>query len=101
MDANANFTLNVSDNVTIYLTVNTLSLNADGYYNNTVKVSLLKFKTELIAADVFVKNYINDMTSDGLSINSLIEKIPVLKFFNLTEMELVIENDYAMAAITP
>lgn len=50
----ANFTIDVSDNITVSGNVNSLSLGVDGYYNNTVKVSLTKIKLELIAVDKFL-----------------------------------------------
>ena len=53
LDMTANFTMNVSDDVTIYAEVQSLSMGCDGSYNNTVKVSLVLFKQEIkVAAKV-------------------------------------------------
>lgn len=72
MDMTANFTMNVSDNVTLFVYVNNLNLNVDGSYNNTVKVSLLKLKTEILLVTNFVRKTINDMFAGGLSVNNFI-----------------------------
>ena len=41
LSAEANLTIAVYDNVTVYGDVSNLDLNVNGYYNNTVKVSAI------------------------------------------------------------
>lgn len=42
-----NFHFNVSDNYTVYFEMDKLTISFDGYYNNTVKVSLFTIKQEI------------------------------------------------------
>jgi len=44
---------------------------------------------------------INAKLSEGLSVNNWISTHTPLKFFNLTQMEILIEEEYAMIALTP
>lgn len=44
---------------------------------------------------------INSKLSGGLSVNNWISTHTPLKFFNLTQMEILIEEEYAMIALTP
>lgn len=101
LDMTANFTMNVSDDVTIYVDVQSLNMGCDGSYNNTVKVSLVLFKQEIKVAAKVVQGVINAKLSAGLSVNNWISTHTPLKFFNLTQMEVIIEEEYAMVGLTP
>ena len=94
-------TLDVTDNITVTGNMNSLNLNVDGYYNSTVKVSLTKIKLELIAVETFVKLLINGLINPGISLNEWLSTHTMLRFFNLTEMEIIVENDYLMVGLTP
>lgn len=99
--AQANMTLDVTDNITLTGNMNSLNLNIDGYYNATVKVSLTKIKLELIAVETFVKLLINGLINPGISLNDWLSTHTMLRFFNLTEMEIIVEEDYLMVGLTP
>jgi len=72
-----------------------------GYYNATVKVSLTKIKLELPVVDTFIKILINSYLNPGISLNDWLSTHTPLQFFNLTEMEIIVEDDYLMVGLTP
>lgn len=94
-------TLDVTDNITVTGNMNDLNLAIDGYYNNTVKVSLTKIKLELVVVTGIVKALINGIINPGISLNEWLSTHTPLQFFNLTEMEIIVEDDYLMVGLTP
>ena len=91
----------MSDNITVYGNMNSLNLNADGCYNNTVKCSLTMIRLELLAVETFLKMLINGLINPGISLNDWLSEHTMLRFFNLTEMEIIVEDDYLMVGLTP
>ncbi len=90
MSANANLTISVYDNVTVYGDISSLSLDVNGYYNNTVKVSaisLTKDNLEFAVLALVIQGEINKKLNAGFSLNAKLEN-STLGFFNLTYMEI-------------
>jgi len=90
MSANANLTISVYDNVTVYGDISSLSLDVNGYYNNTVKVSaisLTKDNVEFTVLALVIQGEINKKLNAGFSLNAKLEN-STLGFFNLTYMEI-------------
>jgi hypothetical protein len=90
MSANANLTISVYDNVTVYGDISSLSLDVNGYYNNTVKVSaisLTKDNVEFTVLALVIQGEINKKLNAGFSLNTKLEN-STLGFFNLTYMEI-------------
>ena len=90
MSANANMTISVYDNVTVYGDISSLSLDVNGYYNNTVKVSaisLTKDNLEFTVLALVIQGEINKKLNAGFSLNAKLEN-STLGFFNLTYMEI-------------
>lgn len=90
MSANANLTISVYDNVTVYGDISSLSLDVNGYYNNTVKVSaksLTKDNFEFAVLALVIQGKINKKLNAGFSLNAKLEN-STLGFFNLTYMEI-------------
>ncbi len=48
----ASFYFNVTNNMTVYAHINSLSLTCPGYWNNSGKVSFLKFSTFQVEVSV-------------------------------------------------
>lgn len=93
MTAQANITIAVYDNVTVYGDIQTLNLNVlkNGYYNNTVPVSNIQINTldntKLGLVTAAIKLKLNPKLNAGFSLNAKLEN-STLGFFNLTYMEL-------------
>ena len=69
MQAEANFTMDVMDNVTLYANIEDLTLNLLGTYNNTVKVSLIKSRSELLIITPIIQLELNKKLNPGISLN--------------------------------
>jgi hypothetical protein len=90
MSANANLTISVYDNVTVYGDISSLSLDVNGYYNNTVKVSAIsvtKDNVEFAVLALVIQGEINKKLNAGFSLNAKLAN-STLGFFNLTYMEI-------------
>ena len=96
-----NMTLDVYDNVTIYGDINSLSLNILGTYNNTVKVSLIKSRAELVIITPIIQMELNKKLNAGFSVNGFISEKTPLKFFNLTYMEIEVFDHFLTIAMIP
>ena len=90
----------VDNNMTLIVNIDNLDISALGYYNNTVKVSLVKTKVELAVLTPIITKLINSMFGDGVSLGTWLTKHG-LGFLDLTEMVVIDGVNYLYVQLTP
>ena len=94
------FVLNITNDMTLYVHIDKLSISVVGYTDNTVKVSLIKTKAALSAATIIITGLVNSWFDTPISIaNFLI--LHHLSFLDLTEITVLDGDGYLYIGVTP
>jgi hypothetical protein len=96
----SNVNIAIDNNMTLIVHVDNLDISALGYYNNTVKVSLVKTKLELAVLTPILTKLINNMFGDGVSLGTWLTNHG-LGFLDLTDMVVSDGVNYLYVQLTP
>ena len=100
LDLEIKILFNVTENVTLFVYVDTLNVSPKSYYNNTVKVTLIKTKTALAFVTPIVKSLVNKKLGDGVAIGGFLQAHG-LGILDLSSMIVTDHEGYLLVQVTP